>query len=315
MALGFARGSFNSVKRLYAEYNVVSPIRANQHTNKVAENAQEAAYDEETPELIWVPLNRVERRQTGLERAFIINDIHFPHHDPRAVAVALSMIEDLNPDVIFLAGDICDFYAISRYTKNPLRKLELGNEIALVPGFLHELRRVAGEDCRIVFIQGNHEQRLEDYLLKNAPELSVLEEYRVEHLLHLDKLNIEYERGKPNTKTAYAMYGGYRIGHFDSVAPQGGYTAQRLMSKWRSGIVQGHVHRLALVTYTDPEGNTFFGAESGCLCRLDADYVDAPNWQQGLTIITRWVDTDECHLEVVPITNHEAHYANVIYAG
>jgi predicted phosphodiesterase len=313
-ALGYARGSFNSIKNLYADYKVVSPLRANQYTDKVAETTQEAAEGALTPELVWVSPNRASRRQTGLERALVISDVHTPFHDERAVAVAFAMIEDLKPDTIIIGGDLVDLFSISKYVKDPMRKLMLNDELDVARGFLADLRAAAG-DARIVFVQGNHEMRFEDYIFKNAPEASVLKEFRLESLLKLDELNIEYVRGKGQTKTAYFDYHGIRIGHFDSLAPKSGYLAHKLMTKYGSAIVQGHSHRLALVASTNANGDTILGAESGCLCQLDADYVDAPDWCQGLVMLTHWLDTDETHTEIVPIRNHEALYNSVIYSA
>jgi hypothetical protein len=45
-------------------------------------------------------------------------------------------------------------------------------------------------------------------------------------------------------------------------------------------IIMGHVHRLAVVHFTSL-GKVTQGAEAGCLCHDDPEYIDDPNWQMG----------------------------------
>jgi predicted phosphodiesterase len=313
-ALGLARGSHKTLKRVYAEYEVIPPSRVNQYGRVAVESDSKPDTDEFIGKVVWVPLSRAQRRKTGFERAVVMSDIHVPFHDERAIEVAFALIEDVQPDVVFIAGDLVDFYSVSKYEKDPVRKLHLSSELEACRLFLEALRKAAGE-AEIVYVQGNHEMRLEAFIQDKAPELTGLEELRFESLLRLEEYGIQYIRGKRNTKTAYVEFGGILIGHFDAIGQQAGDTAKRLLNKYRQPVVQGHCHRLAMIPYTHPDGTVYWGCESGCLADLDPEYVEVPNWQHGMVVITREVDTDRSHIQLVPITDYKALYNDVVYAS
>ena len=71
------------------------------------------------------------------ENAVVINDIHFPYQDDKALQLTLKIIKAYQPDIIFINGDAMDFYAISKFSKEPLRSLtekEL-NELKSLPRY------------------------------------------------------------------------------------------------------------------------------------------------------------------------------------
>lgn len=303
-ALGFSRESHRSVKRLYALYEVNGPERSHKLLSAPLESKPSPS-----------ATKRVSRQPAALTRAFIISDIHVPYQDDAAVDCAFAAIEDQQPDTIIINGDMVDFFSISKWERDPRRKLMLSDELVAARALLRRLRSIA-PDAEIIYVQGNHEMRLELYIQKAAPELAYLNELTIEELLRLDELGIRYERGRRNTKTAYVNYGGVLVGHFDAVAQQAGYTATRLMNKYRQPIVQAHVHRLALVPFTNPLDNSvMWGAECGCLADLGAEYVDAPNWQQGFVVATLYGGETKATLQLVPIQSGTALFNDVLYAA
>ena len=46
-------------------------------------------------------------------------DEHFPFQDERARSIALEIVRDFNPDVLISGSDGVDFYALSKFSKNP----------------------------------------------------------------------------------------------------------------------------------------------------------------------------------------------------
>lgn len=309
-ALGFAKSSHRSVRRVFAQYGIVD----------TPERPPDAPGDEVYEGVVWVSPNRATRRKMGFERAVILSDVHIPYHDSSAVGTAFAVIADICPDVIFIAGDLVDFFSISKYEKDPFRKLMLNSELQAARQFLQELRELA-PDARIIYVQGNHEMRLEAYLLDNAPLVEGLANsvgariLSFESLMELDSLGIEYERGKRATKTAYVKYGDVLIGHFDAIGVQAGDTAKRLLNKYRQPVVQGHCHRLALVPYTHPDGSVLWGVECGMLGSTDPEYIEVPNWQQGLVVLTRDLQTDTCYPQLVHIEYGTAMFNDVVYTA
>ena len=97
----------------------------------------------------------------------IMSDVHVPFHDPIAVECALQVIRDEKPATIYLNGDIVDFYMVSDFSKDPKRGISLQEEVDQTVDFLDTVRRAAPK-ARIVYIQGNHEDRLRRYLWKHS---------------------------------------------------------------------------------------------------------------------------------------------------
>ena len=124
-----------------------------------------------------------------MERTLIYSDIHFASSSEEIVDLAVFKFGKwYKPHHIFLNGDVVDNNAVSRYVKPP-GSAELGDDLAATRKFLQKLRRTF-KDAEIHYISGNHEKRLDDYLLRQAPEIYGY--ISLPELLELDSLDIEY---------------------------------------------------------------------------------------------------------------------------
>jgi UDP-2,3-diacylglucosamine pyrophosphatase LpxH len=223
------------------------------------------------------------------------------------------MIDDLKPERIFLNGDIVDFYAISRFNKCPKRELEMQDEIDATSAFLHTLRAVAA-DADIDFIEGNHEGRLSAYVNdSNRRAMSSLRCLTVPELLGLDSLGINYIESRG--RTAFTTDGLVKVGHFNRVSKFSAYTGKLLLDQFMCSLVQGHTHKLGTHFRTVAGSGTYVAAEGGCLCDLDPEYANAPDWQHGVTIISRLNGSERFHIQQVPIIDHEAFFDGKRYSG
>lgn len=103
----------------------------------------------------------------------VASDIHIPFQDHLAVKSFLNYCAKKQPEVIVLNGDILDMFMLSRFTKgegrNPLE------EITECRQLLESLRALC-PNALIYYVIGNHETRLERYVLNKAPELASLVE-------------------------------------------------------------------------------------------------------------------------------------------
>ena len=86
-------------------------------------------------------------------------------------------------------GDLCDFYSISRWTKNPADR-NFSAELKACRQTLAWLREQF-PDIPIILKCGNHEERWEHWLWQHAPEISDEPEMGYATWLHLDKYGIE----------------------------------------------------------------------------------------------------------------------------
>lgn len=221
----------------------------------------------------------------------VISDIHYPYQDDKAVKCVLHFIQNNDIDTIILNGDILDFYDVSSFDKEPDRINSLQREINITARLFKKLRDIKPK-ARIVFIKGNHENRLERYLKKH-PELYSLDVLKLPNLLNLKKYNIEYsDKG--------IKLGSLKIIHGDMVRKFSGYTARGELEKHDSSGISGHTHRGGVYYYKTPERYLAW-FESFCLCDLNPEYVQEPNWQQGF--LYGYVEKDSFAVTPIPIVD------------
>jgi hypothetical protein len=127
----------------------------------------------------------------GITKTGIINDLHLLPNTPRPVVdLVLDSFEDIGVHRIIINGDLLDFININLHgPKHPDVICTLEDEIFEARNFLRELRE-RFKKAHIVFLFGNHEDRLDRFILKNAkPFWNIC---RLETMLELEKLDIEF---------------------------------------------------------------------------------------------------------------------------
>jgi predicted phosphodiesterase len=214
-------------------------------------------------------------------KVLVMSDIHFPHHTMSALGAALDFGIQQNIDGIYLNGDIIDFKSISRWDKEP-DTIRLADEIEMLKEFLDML---IGFDVPIYYKLGNHEDRYYKKLLKDAPELFDLPDFKIEKILGLE------ERGIPliDTRTR-AMFGRLTVVHghefgesiFSPVNP-----ARGLFMKAKADILAGHHHQRSQHQESDIRGQKTRCYSTGCLCDLEPNYrpFAFTKWNHGAAIV------------------------------
>ena len=209
----------------------------------------------------------------------VFGDHHFPYHDTFCVNESLRVVRRDQPGTIHLLGDVADCYAVSRHRRDPARVLKFQDEIDQTRDYLKRLRKAAPR-ARIVYLAGNHEDRLIKFLCDKAPELKNLRALTLGSLLGLALLNIEWIES-----SAPYQIGDWWFTHGDAVRKHAAYTARAKMEQVGANVIIGHTHRMGLSCATTWTGTTV-GIENGCLCSLDCEYVQGtPNWQQGFHLL------------------------------
>jgi len=226
-----------------------------------------------------------------IKKVVIAGDAHIPFTDIRALELFHKFLKEWQPNALILNGDWIDCYEVSQFSKAPIDKAEFVAEIESAKKELKKLRQIL-PNAEIKYIEGNHEMRLKKYLISKARELYKLfiggffdEENNktlLEYLLGCHKLDIDYHPVREELDKFshnYIDFHGIKIGHFDKVLKNGGYTARALRDDLGSDIIQSHTHRIgsSYKTYLDRIG---FGLEIGCLCEKPT-YTEAPDWQLG----------------------------------
>lgn len=225
-----------------------------------------------------------------------VSDLHIPYEDKKVVNLFFKFLEANKKDIdyLILGGDIIDFYSLSRFNKDPRRALNIQEDLDKVYAFMKRCREILSNvrekieqnlriQYNILFIPGNHERRLRTYKWTRAPELAYLRCLEPEELFRLNELNIKWVPKRWRYKKIWFMHG-------NIISKHSGWTAQKIRAEYGVNVVCGHSHRTGKSNKTDLGGNCG-GWESGCLCRLDPEYLEGiANWQHGFSLINYYKD-------------------------
>ena len=217
----------------------------------------------------------------GPLRALVLSDIHIPYHDVEAVQLAIKYGQERKANFVLLNGDIADHFAISRWEKDPRRR-DFPAEVRAVRQFLKALRGCFPK-ARIVFKEGNHDERLEAYLRVKAPDLLGLEEFSLKEIYEFDELKIQHvgekrpvRLGKLNTIHGHE----YRFAIANPVNPARGF-----FLRCKTHILGGHFHQVAEHSERTLEQKVLSAWSTGCLCGLHPDYSPLNPWSQGFAFV------------------------------
>ena len=226
------------------------------------------------------------------ERIVVLNDIHIPYQDNKTLQAVERGVKYLKPNKIILAGDIVDFYTVSRFEKDPSRKLDLEDEVGQAKDWLKGLVK-QNPRADIIYFDGNHEDRLKKYVINNAPELHWVDGVRLPSLLGLKDIGVRYHPKR------YYEYKGVLYSHLNRSNKYGGYTAKNLGSDFGKNVVHGHSHKVGHVAVGD---TNFY--DNGCLCDMNVDYMEGPSlWTQAFMVVD--MIGNKPFFTQIPISDHK----------
>jgi len=230
-----------------------------------------------------------------------LNDFHIPYHDEKAINIALQFVKYLHPHKIVL-HELMDWYSLSRFDKDPNRKLDIKKNKDMAVGYLQKIRGMF-PDIEIIMLQGNHDKRLVKYLRTKAEELNNLDELKIQSLLKLNELNIDYRIDYSFRNVLFK--------HGEVVRKYSGYTARAELDKEGVSGCSGHTHRLG-AHFQTLRGGKYVWLETGCLCDpKQAEYIDGTaNWQQGVGGFIFKKGSKHFYPFIVPIVDYEIIWGN-----
>jgi hypothetical protein len=253
-------------------------------------------------------------------RAVLFGDVHIGYEDQRAIKILLSVLGDFEPHVIACVGDLLDCYKLSRFDKDPTRLESLQDEINRARALLHQVAQVVPDAKRVLY-EGNHEDRLRRTIWRLAEQNKVLvelDDFREAmtwpQLLRLGEIGWDFVPYLGPTQGRYELLPKFIVKHGTLIRKWAAWTAKAEHDMYGKSGASGHTHRLAMYMQRDHNGNHVW-VETGCLCRLDPDYVAEPNWQQGFVCITFDRATGAFGVEPVYIHQGLAVWRDRIYKG
>lgn len=235
-----------------------------------------------------------------MKKVLFIPDTHRPYHDERAWKLVMKIAKDNNFHTIVVGGDFGEFYCTNAHRKDPNRNRHLEWEIKDINEGLDDLDSLKAK--RKIFLQGNHEENLERYLIDRAPELFNV--VTTKGLLKLDERGWEYypyRRGK-------ARVGKLSIAH--DLGNSGPTAVAKALAGFQDNIVINHIHRMVYMIGGDMRGTKHVAASFGWLGDVNhIDYMDRDKakaeWALGFGI-GYLRDDGVVHLTPVPIINYTA---------
>lgn len=229
----------------------------------------------------------------------VINDVQIPFHDKKVLyGLVVPFIEDLKPHGIIMNGDIVDCYSLSTFSKDPLSKAGLDVEIKEAQKLMHRLSKVTQER---VWLGGNHEDRLRRFLWEKAPALGLVPAVSFAGLFGLQHYGFEW--GDYGT---VVDLGSLSVTHGSMVNKHSGQSARSHFDKYGVSVMIGHTHRLGIY-YRRNRAGIHAAYENGCLCSLEPEYVQHPDWQNGFSVVH--VDKGGMfNVQQIPIINRQGFF-------
>ena len=223
-----------------------------------------------------------------IKTAIVLNDIHIPKHNKKALSCAIQATKLINPDYLILNGDILDCGVFSRHDRFSPPKCHWTDtqffeasvwDYLEANTFLNTIEKAAPKAQKI-YEYGNHEVWVEDFI-KESPQIRQ-PVFGLDERLSLTKRG--YKLYKYND---FIKLGKLKITH-------GIYTSQnhakKHLQEMGTSILYGHLHNIEVASKVTPESISHMAWANGCLCDLNPEYLrnKPQNWNHGFAIVHVW---------------------------
>lgn len=225
----------------------------------------------------------------------IVPDIQYPYHDDVVLQKILHVARAYQPDQVVQIGDGIDFPTVSQWSKGTAGEYAdtLQEHIdGYRRDFLVPLREAAPQ-ARIVWIEGNHDLRVREFVRKYAAPLTNLRALEVESLLALQDLDIDFERGPLRVATNTLVVHGHEAGGYCASASAWDTKFTKRYGSDKN-VIFGHTHQPFLITrafgYSGRVSPRFTMNVGSIMDPVAATYVKdgAVSWQQSFA----WLEDD-----------------------
>lgn len=235
-----------------------------------------------------------------MKLAILVGDCHRSHHHVKAYGLMMKVAHDLQPDEFILEGDYVDFYWLSRHKKDPRVKQTVIDEINSANQGLDEIDQCLPRSKK-VYLMGNHEHRLENYINERCLELYGLISYT--GLVGLDR-RYNWETIHYHSEQKYQILGSKLFARHTPNASNAKATVNRAMAN----ITYGHIHRIEESQARSLTGETFVAFSCGWLGDARKNevfgYLPAQNqWQLGFGLVYYDEDTKIFYKQIIQIAD------------
>lgn len=286
------------------------------------------------------PISKSRITQGKSPQILVVPDLHAGYvrvgdklvsmHDKKAVNVIRKISKMWSFTHIIFLGDLLDFAEWSTHFPTPNGLVDTTQKsLVEVAAFIAELR-ADHPNAKMVYLQGNHEIRMESILVKQVPaayglkrigELDGFPAMSIPGLLQLSDLDVKWIGDYPSGE--YWVGGDELRFIHGSLAKKSGLTSAHYVNTEPYSTIFGHIHRVEEATRTIWSGGTkreIFAASPGCLCKIDdKGLVPARNkrnnWQQGAMVLTKHTKNSPWMYEQISIQNGVGYFRGNIITG
>lgn len=230
-----------------------------------------------------------------MEKVLVFGDSHLEAGMPaeKAYELVKLIVSKIKYDAVICLGDMMDFSYISRWVEGQPGLVEgkrLKEDFDL---FRKEVKYFKKYCKQMIFLSGNHEDRIEKFLLRN-PVLegvfSISDICREENIVYI-----------PTIKQPYRYYQDLYITHGISFNK---YFSSQISERTGASVIQGHAHRTQQFAYQYPDGRRIIGFGLGTLGSTNPDYVAG----QRITGHTQsfgnlYIDSDTWQFDLIYVSN------------
>ena len=241
-----------------------------------------------------------------MKLAIVIPDIHVPYHDMAAIRVLCKVIKALQPDYLIVLGDSLDFYQLSKFDKDPLRKTTVSSDVTDFKHVLQRLDAACPLKTEKVFLEGNHEHRLQKWIWSNATELGNMIP-SLENYCGFKSLGWRFFKYGKFYKLGSVLYmHGDRCGMNVSI---------NMIRKYGCSVVHGHDHG-AGIRYFANAIERMWALNCGHLSDMRQQeylYGGVADWTAGFGVVEYSNDLRHAQPSFVPIVNGTAQVWGKLY--
>ena len=252
-----------------------------------------------------------------------------PFHDRAMLDVIAQVAAVYQPDYISVLGDMFDLARWSRrWADDP--EFYWTTQPALYEGYwlLRRLRELC-PNARIVYVEGNHEVRMPNYVRDHVIEACGLRRVEgrfpslsIPELLALDALSVEWVDGYGDGKAAFRP-APWMVWEHGNIARTPGGTAKAIVEKAVRWRFSGHTHRCEVASRSfeespDDEHAPVSAISFGCCCHTDGRLPgSAPDsqWQKRFGIVEFQQKAPPPTVEIIPVREGGALWRGQRYKG
>ena len=227
-------------------------------------------------------------RKKRAKLVLVLPDLHIPHHDEAALSCVLQAYKLLKPDEVVVLGDWLDCETFSSHPKSSMAELRahkfIDDELTPCRKILDQLQ---AHKNALVYVEGNHEQRIERFAVALGGSLGP----DIYNLVSPARL-----LGAGRNKWTWIPYTS-ELAHYkitDDLWAIHGWSFAKSAARVHQdravsvSIVHGHTHRQQSEARRDPANGKVLKAWSpGCLSKLQPLYRQQhpTSWVHGFSLV------------------------------